>query len=67
MKSHTMRNLSDNRMPDPVDHMLIDVEHNPGYSVPAPVKHIQYKETHPVHAPGEVATPQSQAAGIYGF
>lgn len=66
LQSHTIRNNSDNRMPDPVDHMLIDVEHSPGYSVPAPVKHIQYKETHPVHAPGEVATPQSQA-GIYGF
>ncbi len=67
LKSHTIRNLSDNRMPDPVDHMLIDVEHSPGYSVPAPVKHIQYKETHPVYAPGEVATPRSQAAGVYGF
>ena len=62
MKSHTIRNLSQNHMPDPVDHMLIDVEHNPGYSVPAPVKHIQYKETHPVFGPGEVSTPQGQGA-----
>ena len=67
LKSHTIRNLSDNRMPDPVDHMLIDVKHNPGYSIPEPVRHIQYTETHPVHAPGEVATPQSKAAGVYGF
>ena len=67
LQSHTIRNLSDNRMPEPVNHMLIDVEHDPGYSVPEPVRHIQYKETHPVHAPGEVSTPQSRAAGIYGF
>ncbi len=67
LKSHTVRNLSDNRMPEPVDHMLIDVKHNPGYSVPEPVRHIQYTESHPVHAPGTVSTPQSQAAGVYGF
>lgn len=67
LQSHTIRNRSDNRMPDPVDHMLIDVKHNPGYSVPEPVRHIQYEESHPVHHPGEVATPQSRAGNIYGF
>ncbi len=67
LQSHTIRNLSDNDMPQPVEHMLIDVEHEPGYSVPEPVRHIQYKETHPVFAPGEVATPQSKAAQMYGF
>ena len=64
LKSHTIRNLSQNNMPEPVDHMLIDVEHSPGYSVPAPVKHIQYKETHPVFGPGDVSTPQG--LGAYG-
>jgi hypothetical protein len=58
LKSHTVRNLSDNRIPEPVDHLLIDVEHNPGYSVPEPVRHIKYKETHPVYGPGEVSAPQ---------
>lgn len=67
LQSHTVRNLSPNQLPEPVDHMLIDVQHNPGYSLPEPVRHIQYKETHPVHRPGEVAHPQSKAAGIYGF
>ncbi len=67
LQSHTIRNLSKNNIPQPVDHMLIDVEHSPGYSVPEPVRHIQYKETHPVHRPGEVATPQSRAASVYGF
>ncbi len=67
LQSHTIRNRSHNRIPEPVDHLLIDVEHKPGYSVPEPVRHIQYSESHPVHAPGEVATPQSRAAGIFGF
>jgi len=62
LKSHTIRNLSDNKMPRPVDHMLIDVEHDPGYSVPEPVKHIQYREKHPVYEPGEVSTPSSRGA-----
>lgn len=65
LKSHTMRNMSKNHMPDPVDHMLIDVEHNPGYSVPEPVKYIDYKETHPVYGPGQVSTPQGQGQGAY--
>ena len=65
LKSHTMRNMSKNHMPDPVDHMLIDVEHNPGYSVPEPVRYIDYKETHPVYGPGQVSTPQGQGQGAY--
>lgn len=60
LQSHTVRNRSDNRMPEPVDHLLIDVKHDPGYSVPEPVRHIEYSESHPVHAPGEVATPKSR-------
>ncbi|MBL8814620.1 MAG: hypothetical protein JNL58_01225 [Planctomyces sp.] len=67
LQSHTIRNLSDNRMPKPVDHMLIDVEHDPGYGIPEPVRHIQYKETHPVHGPGEVAHPQSSGPFMQGF
>ena len=61
LQSHTIRNLSKNNIPEPVDHMLIDVEHSPGYSVPAPVKHIQYKETHPVYSPGDVSVPANRA------
>jgi len=58
LKSHTVRNLSDNRIPDPVDHMLIDVKHDPGYSLPKPVKHVQYSEKHPVYAEGEPVYPK---------
>lgn len=57
LQSHTVRNLSNNRIPDPVDHLLIDVKHDPGYSLPEPVRHIEYTETHPVYSPGEVSYP----------
>lgn len=63
LQSHTIRNLSKNTVPDPVDHMLIDVKHNPGISLPKPVKHIQYTENHPIFSPGEVSYPKWAAPG----
>ena len=57
LKSHTVRNLSDTYLPDPVDHLLIDVRHEPGISVPAPAKHIEYTEQHPTYGAGEVSWP----------
>ncbi len=60
LKSHTMRNLTENRLPDPVDHMLIDVKHDPGFSLPAPVRHVQYTEKNPVFKAGEVSYGASQ-------
>jgi hypothetical protein len=66
LKSHTVRNLTENRLPDPVDHMLIDVKHDPGYSIPAPVKHIQYTEKNPVFRAGQVSYPASQMPGVVG-
>lgn len=50
LKSHTVRNKTRQRIPEPVDHQLIDVRHNPGLALPDPVKHIEYTETHPVFA-----------------
>jgi hypothetical protein len=47
LRSHTVRNLTRQSIPRPVDHQLIDVKHNPGIRLPAPVKHIQYTENHP--------------------
>ena len=47
LKSHTVRNQTRQHLPDPVDHMLIDVRHNPGIRMPDPVKHIEYTESHP--------------------
>jgi hypothetical protein len=44
--------------------MLIDVKHDPGLSLPHPVKHVQYTEKHPVYSPGEVSVPAG--AGMYG-
>jgi hypothetical protein len=47
LKSHTVRNQTKQVIPEPVDHMLIDVKHNPGIRLPRPVKHIEYTENHP--------------------
>lgn len=57
LKSHTMRNLTDTRLPRPVDHMLIDVRHEPGISLPDPARYVQYTEKHPVYQQGEVSMP----------
>lgn len=61
LKSHTVRNLTRQDIPRPTDHMLIDVKHNPGIRIPAPVKHIQYTENHPQFR-GQVV----QENGAYG-
>lgn len=57
LQSHTVRNLSDNYIPEPVEDLLIDVRHEPGIRMPEPVRHIQYTETHPVYREGEVSRP----------
>ena len=57
LRSHTIRNLSPNKIPEPTRDLLIDVKHNPGFSLPKPVSHIQYTENHPVFGPGQVAVP----------
>ena len=58
LQSHTIRNHTENHLPQPVDHLLIDVKETPGYSVPPPVKHIEYTEEHPVYREGEVLYPK---------
>lgn len=57
LKSHTIINHTDVDLPKPVDHLLIDVEHEPGIRLPKPVKHIEYSEKHPVYRPGEASYP----------
>ncbi len=57
LRSHTMRNLSQNYIPEPVSDMLIDVRHEPGYRLPDPVSHIEYTERHPIHKSGELSWP----------
>lgn len=57
LKSHTMVNRTKMNLPDPVDHMRVDVIHEPGLSLPKPVSYVEYKETHPVYSPGELAYP----------
>ena len=63
LKSHTVRNRTRMDLPKPVDHMLIDVDHKPGLSLPEPVRYIQYSENHPVYQPGELSNPAWNAPG----
>ncbi|MDA0834646.1 MAG: hypothetical protein O2955_05255 [Planctomycetota bacterium] len=63
LKSHTVRNLTKQDLPKPVDNMLIDVKHTPGYSLPQPTKYIRYEEKHPVYSPGEVSYPNYALPG----
>jgi hypothetical protein len=65
LKSHTVRNLTDFDIGAPVDHMLIDVRHEPGISLPHPVKHVEYLEQHPVYGPTGLSYPAG-AGGLGG-
>lgn len=65
LKSHTIINNTKMELPDPVDHFAISVKHQPGYRLPAPVRHVEYTEKHPVYSPGELAYPQNMGpAGV---
>ena len=57
LKSHTVRNRTRMDLPKPVDHMLVDVRHEPGLSLPEPVRYVEYTEKHPVYQPGELSNP----------
>ncbi len=63
LKSHTVRNRTNQRLPKPTEHLLIDVKHKPGLSLPKPVKHVRYTESHPVYRPGELAYPAWSLGG----
>ena len=63
LKSHTVHNRTRQELPKPVDHMLIDVRHEPGLSLPEPVRYIEYTEKHPVYRPGELSNPAWNAPG----
>ncbi len=64
LKSHTMRNLTDTYITEPVEDVLVDVRHEPGIRMPRPVRHIEYIEKHPLYSPGQVSWPAW--AGSYG-
>ena len=64
LKSHTVRNLTHNRLPEPVDHLLFDVKHDPPLSLPEPVRHVKYTERHPTFHHGEVNYPAGMVPAI---
>ena len=73
LQSHTVRNRTRMQLPKTNPHMLIDVEHKPGLSLPEPVNYIKYTEKHPVYRPDELSNPawnmqgQGQGQGQGGY
>lgn len=67
LKSHTVYNRTKQNIPKHSGHMRIDVEHDPGYSLPPTVEYIHYKEKHPVYAPGELSYPAGQGPAGNGL
>ena len=61
LRSHTVRNLTKNKIPEPTRDLLIDVKQTPGIRYPEPVRHIQYSEDNPVFGPGQVSQPSGGA------
>ncbi|MEM9700912.1 MAG: hypothetical protein AAF907_00545 [Planctomycetota bacterium] len=62
LQSHTVRNLTKIRLPDPVEHSLTDVKHTPGLSLPDPVAYTYYEENHPLYRAGDVKYPGTMVA-----
>lgn len=46
LQSHTVSNRSKQHIPEPVDHMVINVRQYPGVNLPDPVREINYTEKH---------------------
>lgn len=67
LQSHTVRNLTEVDLGKPVDHMLIDVKHTPGLSLPKPVKYVYYEEEHPELSPEEINYPGTMVNGGGGY
>ena len=47
LKSHSVVNRSRDRIPEPVDHFVLETKHQPGLSLPEPVRKVEYLERHP--------------------
>ncbi len=66
LRSHTVINRTKMDLGEPVDHLVLDVEHKPGIKLPHPTKYIKYTETHPIYHENEVAYPNWAIPGAGG-
>lgn len=48
LKSHTIRNVTPNHIPDPVDHVLVNVRQRPPVRLPDPVRRVDIEERQPI-------------------
>lgn len=70
LKKHTIRNTTHRHLPDPVEHMKINVRQTPGQSYPAPVSRVRIHEQNinagvPTGMPGYLHGSQSVGGGEY--
>jgi len=57
LRSYTVQNNTDYDVGKPVKDFRLQVKHEPGIKLPHPVTDVEYTESHPVFAEGEVAYP----------
>lgn len=67
LRKHQVVNTTDYNVGRPVDQVRIDVRHEPGISLPEPVRYIQYTERHPSYQQGELSMPAWAEGGAPGY
>ncbi|REJ89640.1 MAG: hypothetical protein DWQ34_19155 [Planctomycetota bacterium] len=66
LQNHRVVNETDVDLAPPVETFTIRSKHEPGISLPPPVREVEYTETHPVYHAGELSHPR-WAAGAEPF
>jgi hypothetical protein len=63
LQSHTVDNLTDVDLGQPVEHFRVNAKHEPGIRLPHPVTEVDYTETHPVYRTNQLSWPQWAQGG----
>lgn len=58
LRSYTIRNRTKMNIPKPTEHVLVDIERKPGYSLPKTASHIKITERHPLPDVPEARPPR---------
>lgn len=67
LRSHTMINRTKQDIPEAPKDIVIGVKHEPGVSLPPPVRSVEILEKHPVYSPGELSYPAWAAPGAGSY
>lgn len=66
LQQHRVVNGTKQDIHGPNADFTVKVKHEPGLSLPRPVRYVEYNEKHPVYSPGELSNPAWNAGGGYG-